>query len=243
MDCRSTPCRPVAVESFAGVANPFELRALEEGEHVVDLGSGAGLRQLPGGPIAVGAGVADGHVVGVDMTTEMLTQGHRRRLEAMGADNVEFREGYIEDLPVEDGWADVVISNGVINLCPRQAPECSDEIWRVLQGPAASCSSPTSPTATRCPRRPGATSICGLVESPVACRVQDGRICWRSWASSGSRSVRRSTPSGVPAARRTPGRSRSADTPSWPASRPSGRADGRRTSPGPRGRAGRRVRR
>ena len=118
---------PEAVESFAGVANPFELRGLEEGEHVVDLGSGAGFDSFLAG-IAVGT---RGRVVGVDMTPEMLIKAGDTA-EAMGATNVEFREGYIEDLPVEDGWADVVISNGVINLAPDKR-QVFDEIWRVLK--------------------------------------------------------------------------------------------------------------
>ena len=51
---------------------------------------------------------------------------------AMGLDNVEFRHGFLEDLPIEDGWADVVISNGVINLCPSKQ-EAFDEAFRVLR--------------------------------------------------------------------------------------------------------------
>lgn len=118
---------PEAVESFAGVANPFELRSLEEGEHVVDLGSGAGFDSFLAG-IAVGT---RGRVVGIDMTQEMLLKASDTA-EAMGAANVEFREGYIEELPIDDGWADVVISNGVINLAPDKR-QVFDEIWRVLK--------------------------------------------------------------------------------------------------------------
>jgi arsenite methyltransferase len=59
----------------------------------------------------------EGRVVGVDMTLEMIERGRRLAAE-LGLDNVEFRQGVIEEVPVEDGWADVVISNGVINLCP-----------------------------------------------------------------------------------------------------------------------------
>ena len=65
------------------------------------------------------------------MTEEMLTKS-RATAKAMGADNVEFREGLIEDMPVEDGWADVVISNGVINLCADKKQTFS-EIIRVLR--------------------------------------------------------------------------------------------------------------
>jgi SAM-dependent methyltransferase len=118
---------PVAIESFAGVANPFELRDLQAGERVVDLGSGAGFDSFLAGH-AVGA---EGQVVGVDMTPEMLNKS-REVSAVIGADNVEFREGYLEDLPVETGWADVVISNGVVNLCPDKATAFI-EAWRVLR--------------------------------------------------------------------------------------------------------------
>jgi len=116
-----------AVESFAGVANPFSLHSLSEGERVVDLGSGGGfdcfVAAMQVGP--------KGHVVGVDMTQEMLLKARGAAAE-MGLNHVEFREGLIEDLPVGDGWADVVISNGVINLCADKRRIFS-EIHRVLR--------------------------------------------------------------------------------------------------------------
>jgi len=116
-----------AVESFAGVANPFSLHSLSEGERVVDLGSGGGfdcfVAAMQVGP--------KGHVVGVDMTQEMLLKARGVAAE-MGLNHVEFREGLIEDLPVGDGWADVVISNGVINLCADKRRIFS-EIHRVLR--------------------------------------------------------------------------------------------------------------
>lgn len=116
-----------AIELFAGVANPFSLRSLSAGERVVDLGSGGGfdcfVASMQVGP--------KGHVVGVDMTREMLVKARRVAAE-MGLSYVEFREGLIEDLPVEDGWADVVISNGVINLCADKKRIFS-EIQRVLR--------------------------------------------------------------------------------------------------------------
>ncbi len=121
------PMPDEAIESFAGVGNPFELRTLEEGEKVVDIGSGAGFDCFVAAS-QVGPG---GQVVGIDMTEEMLTKS-RATAKAMGADNVEFREGLIEDMPVEDGWADVVISNGVINLCADKKQTFS-EIIRVLR--------------------------------------------------------------------------------------------------------------
>lgn len=116
-----------AVESFAGVANPFSLRELTSGECVVDLGSGAGFDCF----IAAGKVGQKGRVVGVDMTEEMLAKS-RATANAMRLDNVEFREGILEKLPVEDGWADVVISNGVINLCADKQ-RVFGEIQRVLK--------------------------------------------------------------------------------------------------------------
>ena len=116
-----------AVESFAGVANPFEQRSIEPGERVVDLGSGAGLDSF----LAAQAVGPDGHVVGVDMTIEMLEKA-TDTAQSMGYTNVEFREGYLEDLPIEDGWADVVIANGVINLCPDKQ-QVFAEAHRVLR--------------------------------------------------------------------------------------------------------------
>ena len=116
-----------AVESFAGVGNPFSLRALQPGEHVVDVGSGAGFDSF----IAAGQVGTDGRVVGVDMTPEMLDKS-RAIAGALGFAHVEFREGLAESLPIEDGWADAVISNGVINLCADKRAVFA-EIHRILQ--------------------------------------------------------------------------------------------------------------
>jgi SAM-dependent methyltransferase len=116
-----------AVESFAGVANPFALRPLQPGERVVDAGSGAGFDCF----IAAHQVGAEGRVVGIDMLAEMLARS-RAAAEQMGLENVEFREGLIEDMPVGDGWADVVMSNGVINLCADKRG-AFQEIWRVLR--------------------------------------------------------------------------------------------------------------
>ncbi len=116
-----------AVESFAGVANPFELRQLDVGERVVDVGSGGGFDSV----LAARAVGPAGHVVGVDMTPEMLARARRSATE-LGVPNVEFREGHAEELPIEDGWADVVISNGVFNLCPDKRATFT-EVLRVLR--------------------------------------------------------------------------------------------------------------
>jgi SAM-dependent methyltransferase len=117
----------IAVESFAGVGNPFSIRALEPGERVVDVGSGAGFDSF----VAAHAVTPTGAVVGVDMTAEMLTKS-RSTAAQLGLSNVEFREGYAEALPVDDHWADVVISNGVINLCADKRAVFA-EIRRVLR--------------------------------------------------------------------------------------------------------------
>ncbi|MDQ4097716.1 MAG: methyltransferase domain-containing protein, partial [Actinomycetota bacterium] len=116
-----------AVESFAGVGNPFSLRPLQPGERVVDVGSGAGFDSF----IAAGQVATAGRVTGVDMTAEMLEKS-RATASMLDLGNVEFREGLAEALPVEDGWADVVISNGVINLCADKRV-VFDEIRRVLR--------------------------------------------------------------------------------------------------------------
>jgi|TARA_B100000315_G_C14242566_1_gene435983 SAM-dependent methyltransferase len=116
-----------AVESFAGVGNPFSLRALQSGEKVVDAGSGSGFDCFVAATL-----VGDqGQVVGVDMTEEMLAKS-RATAAALGADNIDIREGLLEDMPVQDAWADVVISNGVINLCSDKQ-RIFAEIFRVLR--------------------------------------------------------------------------------------------------------------
>jgi ubiquinone/menaquinone biosynthesis C-methylase UbiE len=115
-----------AIEAFAGVGNPFSHGALKPGERVVDLGSGGGFDCF----VAAEQVGPKGHIVGVDMTDEMLERS-RAAATVMDLGNVEFRRGIIEDLPVEDAWADVVISNGVINLCADKR-RVFNEVMRVL---------------------------------------------------------------------------------------------------------------
>jgi SAM-dependent methyltransferase len=116
-----------SIESFAGTGNPFSLGQLRSGERVVDVGCGAGIDSL----IAAKMVGPTGHAIGVDMTPAMFNKARHAAVEA-GLTNVEFREGYAEALPVPDGWADVVISNGVLNLMPDKAAALS-EIARVLK--------------------------------------------------------------------------------------------------------------
>jgi len=116
-----------ATDAFAGVANPFYWGLPKRGERVLDLGSGAGMDSF----IAALAVGPEGRVIGVDMTSEMVERASRLANE-LDVENVEFREGLIEDLPIESEWADVVISNGVINLCPDKL-RVYKEIHRVLK--------------------------------------------------------------------------------------------------------------
>jgi SAM-dependent methyltransferase len=115
------------IASFAGTGNPFSLGSLAPGERVVDVGSGAGIDSL----IASRMVGPDGHVVGIDMTPAMLERARSSAAE-LAATNVEFRNGFAEALPVPDEWADVVISNGVLNLFPDK-PAGLGEMARVLK--------------------------------------------------------------------------------------------------------------
>ncbi|MEE8498092.1 MAG: methyltransferase domain-containing protein, partial [Acidimicrobiia bacterium] len=110
-----------------GIANPFHFGLPAEGEKVVDIGSGSGTDAM----IAARAVGDEGHVIGVDMTSEMLELARSTASDA-GIKNVEFREGLAEHLPVEDGWADLVISNGVLNLVPDKVG-AYQEVMRVLR--------------------------------------------------------------------------------------------------------------
>jgi SAM-dependent methyltransferase len=110
-----------------GCGTPLSMVAVKEGETVLDLGSGAGFDAL----IAWREVGPTGRVIGVDMTPEMLAKA-RKNAERHGADNVEFREGLIEALPIEDESVDVIISNCVINLSPDKAAVFR-EAYRVLR--------------------------------------------------------------------------------------------------------------
>ncbi len=115
-----------ACESFAGVANPFTLGRLASRERVLDLGSGAGTDSL----VAAQMVGPDGHVVGIDMTPEMLSKAKAAATE-LGAANAEFVEAEAERLPFADESFDVVISNGVIDLIPDKDAVFA-ELFRVL---------------------------------------------------------------------------------------------------------------
>jgi arsenite methyltransferase len=115
-----------AVESFAGVANPWELGRLASGERVLDLGSGAGTDSL----IAAQMVGEHGRVTGIDMTPEMIAKARAAAAE-MEATNVEFVENEAERLPFPDASFDVVVSNGVIDLIPDKDAVFS-ELFRVL---------------------------------------------------------------------------------------------------------------
>lgn len=118
---------PEGVVLGLGCGNPVALASLEEGMTVLDLGSGAGIDCF----LAASKVGPTGHVIGVDMTRDMLDLA-RFNAEEGGFSNVEFREGEIEDMPVEDGTVDVIISNCVINLSPDK-PQVFSEAFRVLR--------------------------------------------------------------------------------------------------------------
>lgn len=126
VDLLTTVPSDVAGTSY-GCGDPITLASLKAGQTVLDLGSGAGLDCL----LASQKVGAEGHVIGVDMTPEMIERA-RANAKRVNATNVEFRQGYLEDLPVEPNSVDVVISNCVINLSPDKAKVFA-EIFRVLK--------------------------------------------------------------------------------------------------------------
>ena len=114
-------------ESFCGVGNPLGLGVLHPGQTVLDVGSGAGLDSILAGRLVSPLG----KVIGVDITPGMVDKA-RRNAAVLGLEHVEFRTGHLEALPVEDSTVDVVISNGVFNLCPDK-PQVIAEAFRVLR--------------------------------------------------------------------------------------------------------------
>jgi ubiquinone/menaquinone biosynthesis C-methylase UbiE len=116
-----------AVLASLGCGNPTAVAELKQGETVLDLGSGAGIDVL----LSAKRVGPTGFAYGLDMTDEMLDLAREHQAEA-GATNVEFRKGVIEDIPLEDGAVDVVISNCVINLSTDK-PAVFSEIQRVLK--------------------------------------------------------------------------------------------------------------
>lgn len=118
---------PEGANMGLGCGNPQAIASLQPGETVLDLGSGGGFDCF----LAARAIGDKGHVIGVDMTPEMVTKS-RRNAEKAGIGNVDFRLGEMENLPVADGIADVIISNCVINLSPEKERVFS-EAFRVLK--------------------------------------------------------------------------------------------------------------
>jgi SAM-dependent methyltransferase len=118
---------PEGANMGLGCGNPQAIASLREGEVVLDLGSGGGFDCF----LAAKAVGPKGHVIGVDMTSEMITKS-RENAEKAGLDNVEFRLGEIESLPVADETVDVVMSNCVINLSPEK-PKVFKEVFRILK--------------------------------------------------------------------------------------------------------------
>jgi len=116
-----------AVAAFAGVGCPIERARFQPGERVVDLGSGAGMDSL----IAARAAGPTGRVVGIELNPKMIEVAAANR-EELGYTHVEFRSGRIEEPPVDDGFADVVISTGVINLSFRKG-KVIQEAFRTLR--------------------------------------------------------------------------------------------------------------
>jgi arsenite methyltransferase len=114
-------------ESFTGVGNPLALGTLVSGQTVLDLGCGAGLDSI----LAAKAVAPTGKIVGIDMTKAMIDKA-KKNAEVVDVENVEFIQGGIEDLPLDNESVDVAISSGVFNLCPDK-PKVLREVFRVLR--------------------------------------------------------------------------------------------------------------
>ena len=146
-----------------GCGVPTQHAALKRGETVLDLGSGAGNDVF----IARHEVGAEGHVIGVDMTPDMISRA-RANAHNLGFDNVEFRLGEIEHLPVESGSVDAIISNCVLNLLPDKAPAFI-EMFRVLRPGGRFCVSDivaTGPLPERCARSRRSMSAASPARSP-----------------------------------------------------------------------------
>lgn len=130
-DAEQVAALPEGANMGLSCGNPTAIANLKAGEVVIDLGSGGGFDCFLAGP-KVGA---TGRVIGVDMTPEMISKARQNKVSyarSTGLDNVEFRLGEIEHLPVADGMADLVISNCVINLSPDKL-QVFREMFRVLK--------------------------------------------------------------------------------------------------------------
>lgn len=138
-DAASLESLPEGANMGLSCGNPLAIAALQEGQTVLDLGCGGGFDVFQAGVMVKGSGL----VIGVDMTSEMLQKARKNAVhyrERTGLDNVEFRLGEIEHLPVADNSVDVVLSNCVINLSPDK-PQVWREVYRVLKpGSAVSIS-------------------------------------------------------------------------------------------------------
>jgi SAM-dependent methyltransferase len=149
------------ITSFAGTGNPFSLGPINDGDVVVDVGSGSGFDAL----IASQMVGPEGRVVGIDMTHEMLSKA-RSGAKNMGANNIEFREGYADQLPLPANFADVLISNGVLNLIKRKPSEIGQGCLSLV-GVSISA---TFWYRKGYRRKHWMIFHCGPVELPVVCR-------------------------------------------------------------------------
>ena len=122
-----TEAVPEGADLGLGCGNPQAIAAIQPGETVLDLGSGAGFDVF----LAAKAVGASGHVIGVDMTAKMISKARENKVKG-GYENVEFRLGEIENLPMADASVNVIISNCVINLSPDK-PRVFQETFRVLK--------------------------------------------------------------------------------------------------------------